>query len=419
MSSSLRVRPLRNARLLGAEPDGTPGPADLSGPEIIEIAEAAGIRGRGGAGFPLAVKLRSVASAPGPVRYVIANGEEGEPASVKDRFLLRERPDLVLRGLELAARAVGADRAYVYGSDPSAARRLAAKRGDVPAGSAPGISAGMSVGVVAVAPGYVAGEETAVVRAVAGGLALPTVKPPRPWQEGVRGAPTLVSNVETLAQLALAVRLGPEAYRGMGTPESTGTLLATLSGAGRAPGLYEVPYGVPLRELVTAHMGTDAGVTGLLAGGFAGGLLPASALDLPLTHAALARAGSTLGCGAFVLLAGDCPVGVAAEVAAFFDRENARQCGPCVTGTSGVAGVLAGLTVRSATVEDVARLERWGAALAGRGNCATPDAVTALVGSLFRHHRDLVDAHVGTECERCAATDVTADTRFRVSWEGS
>lgn len=415
MSSPLRVGPLRNARLLDAEPDGTPGPADLSGPEIIEIAEAAGIRGRGGAGFPLAVKLHSVASAPGPVRYVIANGEEGEPASVKDRFLLRERPDLVLRGLELAARAVSADRAYVYVSDPSAARRLAAKRGDTPAD----IPVDIPIGVVAVAPGYVAGEETAVVRAVDGGPALPTVKPPRPWQEGVRGAPTLVSNVETLAQLALAVRLGPEAYRGMGTPESTGTFLATLSGAGRAPGLYEVPYGIPLRELVTAHMGTAAGVTGLLAGGFAGGLLPASALDLPLTHAALARAGSTLGCGAFVLLAGDCPVGVAAEVAAFFDRENARQCGPCVTGTSGVAGVLARLTVRSATVEDVARLERWGAALAGRGNCATPDAVTALVGSLFRHHRDLVDAHVGTECERCAATDVTADTRFRVSWEGS
>ncbi|GLX02566.1 NADH-ubiquinone oxidoreductase-F iron-sulfur binding region domain-containing protein [Microtetraspora sp. NBRC 16547] len=405
MSFPLPVRPLRDARLLAPEPDGAPRGPDPSGPEIIEIAEAAGVRGRGGAGFPLAKKLRSVASAAGSTRFVIANGEEGEPASVKDRFLLRERPELVLRGLALAARAVGADRSYAYVSDPAAARRLAGARG------------GDLVDVVRVTPGYVAGEETAVVRAVGGGPALPTAKPPRPWQAGLGGAPTLVSNAETLAQLALAVRLGPETYRRLGTPESGGTFLVTLSGAGQAPVLYEVPYGVPLRELVTTHRGTAAGVTGMLAGGFAGGLLPPSALDLPLTHAALAAAGSTLGCGAFVLLAGECPVGVAADVAAFFDRENARQCGPCVTGTAGVADVLAGLTVRSATWSDVARLERWGQALAGRGNCATPDAVTVLVGSLFLHHRDLVGAHVDAECERCAVSPVTADTKFRISLE--
>ncbi|MGI5489900.1 NADH-ubiquinone oxidoreductase-F iron-sulfur binding region domain-containing protein [Microtetraspora malaysiensis] len=408
MSFPLPVRPLRNARLLlGPESVGEPGPLDLPAAEIIEIAEAAGVRGRGGAGFPLAVKLRSVASAAGSARYAIANGEEGEPASVKDRFLLRERPELVLHGLALAARAVGADRAYAYVSDPVAARRLGEARG------------GDGADVVRVTPGYVAGEETAVVRAVGGGPALPTAKPPRPWQAGLRGQPTLVSNAETLAQLALAVRLGPEAYRRLGTPESTGTFLATLSGAGSAPALYEVPYGVPLRELVTAHRGTASGVTGMLAGGFAGGLLPPSALNLPLTHAALADAGSMLGCGAFVLLAGECPVGVAADVAAFFDRENARQCGPCVKGTAGVADVLAGLTARTATWSDVGRLERWAQALAGRGNCATPDAVSVLVGSLFRHHRDLVGAHVDAECARCAVSPVTVDTKFRISLEES
>ncbi|WP_433360027.1 NADH-ubiquinone oxidoreductase-F iron-sulfur binding region domain-containing protein [Streptosporangium sp. CA-115845] len=408
MSFPLPIRPLRNARLLGLEPVGAASGADasdLSGPEIIEIAEVAGVRGRGGAGFPLAVKLRSVASAAGSARYVIANGEEGEPASVKDRFLSRERPELVLHGLALAARAVGADRAYAYVSDLVAARRLAEARG------------GDLMDVVRVTPGYVAGEETAVVRAVGGGPALPTAKPPRPWQAGLDGAPTLVSNVETLAQLALAVRLGPDAYRRLGTPESAGTFLVTLSGAWAAPALYEVPYGVPLREPVTAHLGTADGVTGVLAGGFAGGLLPPSALDLPLTHAALAGAGSTLGCGAFVLLAGDCPVAVAADVAAFFDRENARQCGPCVKGTAGVAGVLADLTVGAATWSDVARLERWAQALAGRGNCATPDAVTVLVGSLFRRHGDLVGEHLAGECGRCAVSHVTADTRFRIYLE--
>ena len=384
MSFPVPVRSFGEPRLLTGLPVGGREP---SGAEVVEIAAAAGIRGRGGAGFPLAVKFRSVAAG-----QVIGNGEEGEPASVKDRYLLRERPELVLRGLELAARAMGAERAYLYLSDPVAAGRL---RGSAPDG----------VDIVEVAPGYVAGEETAVIRAIEGGPALPTAKPPRPWQSGLAGRPTLVSNVETLAQLALAVHLGPEAYRAAGTADSPGTFLATLSGADRSPVLYEVPYGVPFGALVDLHLGSSAQVTGVLAGGFAGGLLPASALDLPLTHAAFAEAGSTLGCGAFVLLAGECPVGVAAEVARFFDRENAGQCGSCVKGTAGVAEMLGRLMDGSASGEDVERLRRWAAGLAGRGNCATPDAASVLVGSLMRHHKDLVEAHVGQTCATCAPAD--------------
>ncbi|MEU8249681.1 NADH-ubiquinone oxidoreductase-F iron-sulfur binding region domain-containing protein [Nonomuraea sp. NPDC048916] len=380
MRFPITVRSLGAPRLLLDE---TADEGEPASSEIVQIAEAAGIRGRGGAGFPLAVKLRSITAAD----LVIANGAEGEPTSVKDRFLLRERPALVLRGLRLAARAVGAGRACVYLSDHAAAvtlRRLA------PDG----------VDIIEVPPGYVAGEETAAVRAIGGGPALPTAKPPRPWQSGI-----LVCNVETLAQLALAARLGPAAYRMTGTADSPGTLLVTLSGAGRTPALFEVPYGVRLGDVVRSHLGRVDRVTGVLAGGFAGGLLPARALDLPLTHAAFAGVGSTLGCGAFVLLAGDCPIGVAAEVARFLDRENARQCGPCVKGLQGVAETLDRLVIGSATGEDVDRLERWGAALPGRGNCATPDAASVLIGSLFRHHRPLVRAHVGTACPACVPAD--------------
>lgn len=405
MSFPVPVRSLGRPRLLAGLPPSVPEP---TGEQVVEIAAAAAIRGRGGAGFPLAVKLRSVANgsmhangptnANGPVSaiglantsvhangpviagaFVIANGAEGELASVKDRYLLREQPALVLRGLELAARAVRAERSFLYLSDPVAAARV---RAVAPA----------EVEIVLVPPTYVAGEETAVVRAVGGGPALPSAKPPRPWQSGLYGRPTLVSNVETLAQLALAVHLGPDA---------PGTFLATVSGAGRAPVLYEVPYGTPLRELA----GSAAEVTGVVAGGFAGGILPASALDLPLTHEAFASAGSTLGCGAFVLLAGDCPVGVAAELARFFEEENARQCGSCVKGSAGIADVLARLTAGAASAEDVERLERWGKGLAGRGNCATPDAVSALVGSLFLHYRELVEAHVDSACTTCAPHD--------------
>lgn len=394
MGFPLHTRPLGPARLLAAAPGGRPfrgpGPGP-SGTEIIEIAGAAGIRGRGGAAFPLGVKLRSVADAAAPRRYAVANAEEGEPASVKDRFLIRERPELVVEGLSLAARAVSAERSFLYASDRLGADALENAASRFPA-----------VEVVRVEPAYVAGEETAVVRAIGGGPALPVVKPPRPWQEGLRGAPTLVGNAETLAQLALAVRLGPRAYRSAGTADSPGTFLATVSGGGRPPGLYEVPYGTPLRDLAAAHLGDPATVTGVLAGGLAGGLLPAASLGLSLTHAAFTAAGSTLGCAGFVLLTDECPVEVAAGAAAFFDRENARQCGPCVRGTEAVATLLAGLMSGGAGLGEAVRLERMAGGLAGRGNCATPDAVSVLVGSLFRHHRALVHEHAVRGCARCA-----------------
>ncbi|NVI92788.1 NADH-ubiquinone oxidoreductase-F iron-sulfur binding region domain-containing protein [Actinomadura sp. BRA 177] len=391
MGFPLHTRPLGTARLLAAAPGGRAARgAGPSGTEIIETAGAAGIRGRGGAGFPLAVKLRSVADSAAPRRFAVANAEEGEPGSAKDRFLIRERPGLVVEGLSLAARAAGAERSFLYASD-----RLGADALEKAAGSVPDME------VVRVEPSYVAGEETSVVRAINGGPALPAVKPPRPWQEGVDGAPTLVANAETLAQLALAVRLGPCAYRSAGTGDSPGTFLATVSGGGRAPVLYEVPYGVPLRELARAHLG-DAAVTGVLAGGLAGGLLPAGLLGLSLTHAAFTAAGSTLGCGAFVLLTQECPVEVAAGAAAFLDQENARQCGPCIRGTQAIAGLLGGLMSGTAGPGEVARLERMAGGLARRGNCATPDAAGVLVASLFRHHRALVNEHAVRECARCA-----------------
>lgn len=413
MPFPLPVRSLGPSRLLAADREypGRRAGGGLPPHRITDIAAEAGIRGRGGAGFPLGVKLATVSGADDPVRYVVANAEEGEPASVKDRYLLRERPLLVLEGLGLAAHAVGARRAYLCTNDRAGADQvreaLRSFRPDCP------------VEVVLTDPGYVAGEETALVQALGGDPALPTAKPHRPWQKGLHEHPTLICNAETLAQLALAVRLGPDGYRARGTDDSPGTFLVTLSGAGSRPALYETAYGTPLGEVAAAHRGTSADITGVLAGGLAGGLLPASALDLPLTHAAFSDVGSTLGCGAFVLLAGDCPVGVAADAAAFFDRHNAGQCGACVKGTAALATTLARLTGPQAHPQEVALMERRAVAMSGRGNCATPDAAAILIGSLLRHHRDLVTAHTESLCGRCAAAR-TAPVRafeFRIPLE--
>ncbi|MFE5909616.1 NADH-ubiquinone oxidoreductase-F iron-sulfur binding region domain-containing protein [Streptomyces wedmorensis] len=373
--------------------------------ELLHHLDACGLRGRGGAGFPAAVKLRTVrehgrrdrgngtrgehAAAGAGAPVVVANGEEGEPGSVKDRWLLRARPHLVLDGLVHAAAVTGADHGYVYVSDPEAAhhvRRALAER--VPP---------LPVEVVETAAAYVAGEETAVVRRIDGGPALPTAKPPRPFERGVRGAPTLVANVETLARIAL-VATRPDLRETIAR-----STLVTLSGGSVAPVLTEVPYGVPLRTLAAAH-GTPA-PAGALMGGLFGGLVDARALDLPLAPGALADAGTALGCGAIRFLAADaCPVGAAADAAGHLAAESARQCGVCVSGSAAISDALDRLASGSAEPDTAERLHRWARGLPGRGACGLLDAAAGLAGSLLRVFPEQVRAHLdGPPCRVCRA----------------
>src|SRR5271165_3399800 len=247
--------------------------------KLLSEVESSGLVGRGGAAFPLAVKLRTVRDngrrAGGTV--AVANGEEGEPASIKDRWLLRNRPHLVLDGLRLAAAIVAADGAYVYVSDPESARSVQAALAEL----GPELH-GIMVELVTVQPGYVAGEETAAVRAINGGPAKPTDKPPRPFEAGVAERPTLVSNVETLANLPYLHRHGSQAFRSEGTPMSPGTFLMTVTGAGRPPGLYEIPHGLAFRDLLAMHGVPADGIRGVLMGGYFAGLLNRDVLDATL-----------------------------------------------------------------------------------------------------------------------------------------
>ncbi|TPG33106.1 NADH-ubiquinone oxidoreductase-F iron-sulfur binding region domain-containing protein [Mycolicibacterium hodleri] len=362
---------------------------------LLEEIDRSGVLGRGGAAFPLALKLRTVRDAgrrKGPT-VVLANGEEGEPASMKDRWLLRNRPHLVLDGLRLAAKIVEAERAYVYVSDPVAAEAVdtAVKAGDFD----------IPITVVTVDGGYVAGEETAAVQAVNGGPAKPTDKPPRPFEQGVGGHPTLVSNVETLANLPLVLRHGADAYRSVGTSASPGTFLATFTGAGRPPVLYELPYGVAFADLLAQHGVSRDELVGVLMGGYFAGLLNSSVLDTTLDHETIRGLGSGLGCGAVALITDDCPVAVAAAVLAYFDRENANQCGSCFNGTAAMSAVTTALRDGKATPEDLVRLERWSVVLRGRGACATLDAATNVAATLLQQFPQLVARHVDGDCDAC------------------
>jgi NADH:ubiquinone oxidoreductase subunit F (NADH-binding) len=375
---------------------------------LLDEVERSGLLGRGGAAFPLAVKLRTVREAGrrGSQTVVLANGEEGEPASVKDKWLLRNRPHLVLDGIRLAAKVVDASHAYVYVSDPVAADAVRAALDDG--------TLDVPISVVTVDAGYVAGEETAAVRAVNGGPAKPTDKPPRPFEEGVGGRPTLVSNVETLANLPFVQRHGADAYRAVGTSASPGTFLATITGGGRPPVLYELPHGVAVSDVVARHGVSSADVAGVLMGGYFAGLLNDDVLAATLDHETMRGLGSGLGCGAVAILTEDCPVAVAAAVMAYFDRENADQCGSCFNGTAAMSAVTAALRDGAATAEDLARLERWSVVLRGRGACATLDAATNVAASLLRHFPQVVTRHLGGECDACRAGAYSALRPYEV-----
>ncbi|MFI8103200.1 NADH-ubiquinone oxidoreductase-F iron-sulfur binding region domain-containing protein [Streptomyces sp. NPDC086023] len=370
---------------------------------LLDHLDASGLRGRGGAGFPASVKLGAVRdrgrAGGGTTPVVVANGEEGEPGSVKDRWLLRTRPHLVLDGLARAAAVTGAGRGYVYLSDPEAAARVRGALAERPPA--------LPVTVVETGHAYVAGEESAVVRRIDGGPALPRAKPPRPFEQGVGGAPTLVSNVETLARIALT------AARPDLRLDIARSTLVTLSGGPGAPLLTEVPYGTPLRDLADAVGVPDP--AGALMGGLFGGLVDAGALGLPLEPDALAAAGTALGCGAVRFLAGGgCPVSAAADAAGYLAAESSRQCGVCVSGTAAIYGALAGLAAGTAAPDTAAHLERWSTGLRGRGACALLDAAASLAGSLLRAFPTAVASHLTTRCEPCTAATAQPTSHLTV-----
>jgi NADH:ubiquinone oxidoreductase subunit F (NADH-binding) len=378
---------------------------------LLTEVEASGLVGRGGAAFPLAVKLRAVREngrlAGGSV--VVANGEEGEPASIKDRWLLRNRPHLILDGLRSVAAIVGAERAHVYVSDPESARSVAAALAELDSGAL-----GVGVAMLTVPAGYVAGEETAAVRALNGGPVKPTDKPPRPFEEGVGGRPTLVSNVETLANLPYLQRHGSEAYRSQGTALSPGTFLATITGAGKPPVLYELPHGLPFTELLALHGVSPDQLKGALMGGYFAGLLDRRVLETTLDHETIRGIGSGLGCGAISLITEDCIVAVAASVLAYFDRENAGQCGSCFNGTAAMAAAAGALRDGAATTEDVERLRRWSMVLRGRGACATLDAACNVAATLLDQFPDEVARHLDSGCVDCSNGAFRADRPYEV-----
>lgn len=360
---------------------------------LLEEVERSGLTGRGGAGFPTARKLRAVAAGRSPV--VVANGAEGEPASSKDAVLLEQAPHLVLDGLQTAAHAVGARRAVVYAEAGPARgiRRAVAERER----AGMNLRDRLAIEVVEAPSTFVSGQETAVVRAIEGGPALPRSTPPPVYDRGVDGRATLVQNVETLAHLALVARYGAARFRSTGTPEEPGTALVTLSGAVAHPGVLEVAMGTPIAEVLDAAGGPTSTLRGLLIGGFHGAWLTAQeAHSLTLSRRDLAPLGASPGAGVLVALGADsCPLQASVRVVSYLAGQSAQQCGPCLNGLPALADALGRLARGERTR---ARVEQLCGLVDRRGACAHPDGTARFVRSTLATFPDEVTAHERGRC---------------------
>jgi NADH-quinone oxidoreductase subunit F len=344
---------------------------------------ASGLRGRGGGWFPAARKWAAV-RVEGGVPFAVANGAEGEPGSVKDRYLMMARPADVLRGLSLAARAVGAAEAVVFlkhsFDGPARALETAARATDL---------GGLSISVKRGDDSYITGEETALLESLDGRRPWPRPKPPLPCAVGYQGRPTLVQNVETLARVPAAVA-DPDAYR------EAETTLVSVWGDVQRPGVYEVRLRTPLREVIDRYAGGATDEIGFVfPAGPSAPPLTSDQLGVALHPDDLRTAGSGLGTASILVTgASACPIGIAASLAAFFERESCGQCPPCLQGSRNLSRILRAVEAGEARARDLHDLGEAAGFMADHGYCAHSRTAAAAVTGLLRRVPSAVEAHL-------------------------
>ena len=395
----------------------------LTSEQIIEEIRASGLRGRGGAGFQTARKWASVRGARGELKYVICNGDEGDPGAFMDRMVLESYPYRVLEGMIIAACAVGAHEGYLYirAEYPLAVRRVrealarceeAGLLGDNILGSGFRLRLSIKEGAGA----FVCGEETALIASIEGRRGMPRLRPPFPAESGLWGRPTLINNCETFAAVPWILRHGAAALAAMGIGASKGTKVFSLTGKVVRGGLVEVPMGITIRQIVEEIGGGVAGGRKLKAvqiGGPSGGCIPAELADTPVDYETLTGVGAMMGSGGLVVLdEGDCMVDIARYFLAFTQNESCGKCTFCRIGTRRMLDILDGICGGSGRAEDLEELEHLArnvkrGSLCGLGKTAPNPVLTTL-----RYFRPEYEAHIG---KRCPAGKCKALIRYRVT----
>jgi NADP-reducing hydrogenase subunit HndC len=377
----------------------------MSPSEVIDQVTQSGLRGRGGAGFPTGQKWRFVAQVDNYPKYIICNADESEPGTFKDRLVLEGDPHSIIEAMTLAGYAVGASQGYIYvrGEYKLAQQRLAKAieqaRGLGFLGQ--GIFGQPFDFDIQIHPGagaYICGEETALLESIEGKRGEPRIRPPYPTTHGLWGKPTVVNNVETLANVPPIIRNGPAWFRDFGTKNSPGTKVYTVLGNVNVTGLIEVPMGITLREVIAIYAkGMKNNGTFKLAqtGGSSGSIIPASLQDTPMDYDSFNRAGVSLGSGALLICNEDtCVVDLARVLLNFFTEEGCGKCTPCRVGGQRARQILTNLAEGIGQLADIETLDRLALQLGQLSNCGLGQTAGIPIRDILRHFRAEVEAHI-------------------------
>ncbi len=373
--------------------------------EVVEEVKKSGLRGRGGAGFPCGVKWGFIPRGSDQPKYLVANADESEPGTFKDRLLMEHDPHQVLEGSILCCYAVGAHTCYIYirGEYVEAAQILEAAIRDayqegILGDSVMGSGFLLDIHLHRGAGAYICGEETGMLESLEGKRGQPRIKPPFPAVVGAFGCPTVINNVETLANVPHIIERGADWYRSIGTDErNTGPKLYAVSGHVARPGTYETAIGIPFSELLELAGGMDRGreLKAFIPGGASAPILPAAQRDIALDFDTLAKAGSMLGSAAVIVMDDTtCLVRAVERLAQFFNHESCGQCTPCREGTNWMDLVLGRIERGEGRPEDPQLLLDLCGHIAGHSLCPLGDAAVGPVKSLVERFRDEVDAHI-------------------------
>jgi NADH-quinone oxidoreductase subunit F len=399
-----------------------PAPPTLSPEQLITLIEKSGLRGRGGAGFPTGPKWRLARQQAGPDKYVICNGDEGDPGAFMDRMLLESFPFRIIEGLAIAAAAVGAHEGifYIRHEYPLAVKRVRAaiklcqRRGWL-GERLLGADYGLRLSIKEGAGAFVCGEETALIASIEGRRGMPRLRPPFPVQEGLWGKPTVINNVETLALVPWIVRHGPEAFAAYGTKTSTGTKVFALAGKIQRGGLIEVPMGSTLREIVEdigGGVGPGRRFKAVQIGGPSGGCLPARLADTPVDYESLRDAGAIMGSGGLVVLDDTaCMVDMARYFLQFTQNQSCGKCTFCRIGTRRMLEILDRLCTGKGQRQDLAELERLSLQVGAGSLCGLGKTAPNPVLTTLRYFREEYEAHLKG---RCPAGKCVALIQYRV-----
>lgn len=398
----------------------------MSPDEVLDAIDRAQLRGRGGAGYPTARKWRACRQAPGKPKYVLCNGDEGDPGAFMDRSIMEGNPHAVLEGMAIGAHTIGAEQGYIYVrfeyplavENLKIAIRQAEQRGLL-GKHILGTDFDFTVRISRGAGAFVCGEETALIRSIEGKRGEPRPRPPYPIHAGIHGMPTAINNVETWANVPVIIREGWQWFAGIGRPKSTGTKVFSLVGKVKNTGLVEVPMGVTLRHIIydlgggTTH---DRPLKAVQTGGPSGGCLPEEKLDLPVDFDVLTEAGSMMGSGGMIVMDDrTCVVEVARYFTEFLARESCGKCASCREGTLRMLELLDSITRGTARAEDIDLLHSLAEYVRDNSMCGLGKTASNPTLSTLRYFRGEYLEHVVQR--RCPAGVCKALAQFVIDDE--